>query len=74
MKLNSFTDVQSAPQSGFEFFRLSKSKDVVDICANTLRAYNKEGLPFYRKGKAVYVSKGELENFIRFKCAKEVSR
>lgn len=51
--------------SDFEFFRLDHSKEAVDICPNTLREYEKEGLPFYRKGRAVYVSKSELALFIR---------
>ena len=46
-------------------FRLSKSKEAVDICSNTLRQYNKEGLPFYRQGKAVFISRDELLTFIR---------
>lgn len=49
---------------GFDLFRLSKSKEVVDLCSNTLRQYNQEGLPFYKRGKAVFVSKTELRNFI----------
>lgn len=51
--------------SGFDLFRLTRSKDVVDVCANTLRTYHKQGLPFYRNGKAVFISKRELEVFIR---------
>jgi hypothetical protein len=51
----------------FDLFRLSKSKDVVDVCPNTLRLYHKQGLPFYRNGKAVFVSKYELAAFIRSK-------
>ncbi len=52
-------------ETGFDLFRLSKAKEVVDVCSNTLRAYNKAGLPFYRKGKAIFVSKAELAAFIR---------
>jgi hypothetical protein len=55
------------PDAGFDLFRLSKSKDVVDVSANTLRAYNREGLPFYKQGKAIFVSKTELAAFIRFR-------
>jgi hypothetical protein len=51
--------------SKFGFFRLSKSKMVVDVCPNTLRAYNSQGLPFYKVGKSVFVSYSELEAFIR---------
>lgn len=52
-------------ETGFDLFRLSKSKDVVDVCSNTLRSYFKQGLPCYNRGKAVYVSKAELAAFIR---------
>ena len=49
----------------FDLVRLSKSKEAVDICPNTLRAYHRDGLQFYRRGKAVFFSKSELEQFIR---------
>jgi hypothetical protein len=65
MKANSSNVVQSAPMVGFDLFRLSKSKDIVDVCPNTLRSYFKAGLPFYRKGKAIFISKAELGAFIR---------
>ena len=52
-------------ESSTDLFRLSKSKKVVDLAPNTLRSYNKEGLNFYKKGKAVFVSKMELDQFIR---------
>jgi hypothetical protein len=50
--------------SGFDLFRLSKSKEAVDISPNTIRAYNREGLPLYRRGKAVFVSRLELTEFL----------
>ncbi len=53
----------SAPTQ-FDLFRLSKAKKEVDVCPNTLRAYNRAGLPFYRKGKAVFISRTELRQFI----------
>jgi hypothetical protein len=65
VKPNSCTNNQSPAGANFELFRLSKSKDVVDVCSNTLRAYNKQGLPFYRQGRAIFVSKAELAHFIR---------
>ncbi len=52
--------------SGFDLFRLSKSKEVVDVCSNTLREYNRQGLPFYHRGKAIFVSKTELAQFIMY--------
>jgi hypothetical protein len=50
--------------NGFDLFRLSKSKEFVDVCPNTLRSYFRLGLPCYRRGKAVFVSKTELTEFI----------
>ena len=64
MKFNSCTTTQGG-DSGFDLFRLSKSKEIVDVCSNTLRSYFKLGLPFYNRGKAVFVSKTELDAFIR---------
>ena len=55
----------------FDLFRLSKSKEAVDVCSNTLRAYHDEGLPFYRKGKAVFISRVELAAFIRGKFSEK---
>jgi hypothetical protein len=51
--------------ASFDLFRLSKSKQVVDISPNTLREFHRKGLTFYRRGRAVFVSKAELEFFIR---------
>lgn len=59
--LLSNTDNQA---EGFDLFRLSKSKDAVDVCPNTLRDYFKQGLRYYRRGKAVFVSKSEFRAFI----------
>jgi hypothetical protein len=53
------------PGHGFDLFRLTKSKQTVDVCPNTLRAYQRQGLPFYRQGKAIFVSKTELAVFLR---------
>jgi hypothetical protein len=56
--------VTETPQS-FDLFRLTKSKAAVDLAPNTLRKFNAQGLAFYRRGRAVFVSKAELETFIR---------
>jgi len=55
--------------STFDLFRVSKGKRVVDVSPNTLRQYNDEGLPFYRRGKAVFVSKTDLAMFLRSRIA-----
>lgn len=55
---------QSVTRS-FDLFRVSAGKREVDITPNTLRAYMKRGLPAYRQGKAVFISKIELSNFIK---------
>jgi hypothetical protein len=52
-------------ESSFDLFRLSKGKRAVDICPNTLRKFNEDGLPFYRRGSAVFVSKADLASFLR---------
>ena len=55
---------------GFDLFRLSKSKREIDVCPNTLRAWNEQGLPFYKTGsKAIFVSRAEVAAFIRSKAA-----
>lgn len=51
----------------FEMFRLSNSKSEVDLAPNTLRWYHEHGLPFYHQGKAVFVSRLELAEFIKTK-------
>jgi hypothetical protein len=51
-------------QTAFDLFRLSKSKSAVDLCPNTIRAYFKMGLPSYRMGKAVFISRTQLQAFI----------
>jgi hypothetical protein len=56
---------QIAAAPGFDFARLSKSKDSVDLAPNTIRKYAKHGLPLYRLGKAVFFSKAELAAFIQ---------
>ena len=50
---------------GFDLVRLSSSKETVDVCPNTMRGYFKQGLPCYRRGKAVFFSKAELSEFIK---------
>ena len=64
MKATGFNSAQSS-ETSFDLFRLSKSKEVVDVCPNTLRSYFDQGLRFYKQGKAVFVSKTELAAFIR---------
>jgi hypothetical protein len=64
MNNNSLMRSQTS-ETGFDLFRLSKAKETVGVCANTLRLFNKQGLPFYRQGKVVFVSKSDLNAFIR---------
>jgi hypothetical protein len=63
-KANTLT-VSSNAASSFDLFRLTKSKSIVDVCSNTLRGYHAQGLPFYKRGRAIFVSKAEVEQFIR---------
>ena len=62
---NAVNKVQETSNTNFDLFRLTKSKEVVDICPNTLRAFQRQGLRFYRSGKAVFISKSELSAFIK---------
>jgi hypothetical protein len=56
---------QSERGAGFDLFRISRGKTVVDICPNTLRQFGLDGLPIYRRGKSCFISKSELAAFIR---------
>jgi hypothetical protein len=49
----------------FDMTRLTKSKLAVDLCPNSIRQYARNGLPLYRRGRAVFFSKTELEQYIR---------
>lgn len=69
MNAKNFRVAQNEPLPGFDLFRLTKAKEVVDICPNTLRAYHAQGLPFYRMGKPIFISRAELAAFIRAKAA-----
>jgi hypothetical protein len=64
MKHKTFQTTQTRAPEGFDLFRLSKSKAAVDVCPNTIRAYFRQGLPCYKRGKAVFVSRSELAQFI----------
>jgi hypothetical protein len=50
---------------GRELYRLSKSKAEVDVAPNTIRAWFKLGLPFYKRGKMIFISRAETVAFIR---------
>lgn len=52
-------------EQSFDLVRLTKSKRAVDLAPNTIREYSRAGLSLYRKGRAVFFSKAELEQFIR---------
>jgi hypothetical protein len=57
--------------NSFEMVRLSKAKREVDLSSNTIRAYAKQGLALYRKGRAVFFSREELSMFIRSTSEKQ---
>jgi hypothetical protein len=62
--VNSQLQAQSGG-SGFEMVRISKAKETVDLCANTIRSFFRQGLPKYQRGKSIFFSKSELAAFIR---------
>ena len=49
----------------FDLVRITKAKRVVDVSANTIRAYGKRGLPLYKCSKSLFFSRSELAAFIR---------
>jgi hypothetical protein len=51
--------------TSFDLIRITHAKRAVDVCPNTIRAFAKEGLNLYRKGRAVFFSRAELESHIR---------
>ena len=53
----------------FDLFRLTKSKQTVDLAPNTIRKLAKKGLRIYRHGKAAFVSRSELAAYIRANAA-----
>jgi len=58
--------------TNFDLFRLQRAKQEVGVCINTLRAYHEDGLPFYKDGKKVYVSKSELAAHIRSRSLRSI--
>jgi hypothetical protein len=51
--------------ASFDLVRITASKKFCSVAPNTIRAYAKEGLNLYRKGRAVFFSRTELEQHIR---------
>jgi hypothetical protein len=51
--------------NSFDLFRISKSKEAVDISPNTIRKFARQGgLRIYRRGKNSFASKIELRAFL----------
>jgi hypothetical protein len=57
----------------FDLRRITKSKEEVDVCPNTIRAYASEGLRLYRCGRCLFYSVTELEHFIRTRSQMEAA-
>lgn len=58
------SEQRTADSFDFDLFRLSKSKAAVDVSPNTIRGYARQGLKLRRLGRAVFVSRTELDRFI----------
>jgi hypothetical protein len=61
------TDIQHPPRPAFGFFRLSKSKQHVDLSPNTLRKLHRErGLPFFQQkgARGVFVRYADVEELL----------
>ena len=54
-----------APAASAEMVRITKAKAAVDISSNTIRAFQKRGLPLYKIGRATFFSRSDLEAFLR---------
>lgn len=64
MKEQLLAPARQPEANGFDLFRVSRGKREVDLSPNTLRTYMKAGLPAYRMGKACFVSRSQLQQFI----------
>jgi hypothetical protein len=53
----------------YDLVRISRGKKEVDLSPNTLRKYIDMGLPCYRMGKAAFISRTQLQQFIMTKGA-----
>jgi hypothetical protein len=54
MKALSFNSNHQNEATGFDLVRLSRSKETVDLCSNTIRHYSKFGLQLFKAGKAIF--------------------
>jgi hypothetical protein len=61
--------VQPEVAPSFDLVRLSRSKEAVDLCSNTIRQFFREGLRCYRMGKMVMFSRSELAAFIKARAS-----
>jgi hypothetical protein len=70
MNAVAFNRVQHNVEPPFDLVRLSKSKQSVDLCSNTIRAFFTQGLPCYPLGKMRFFSRAELAEFIKNRAQK----
>jgi hypothetical protein len=64
MSINNVSKPQPS-ETDFDLFRLGESKVTVNLSPNTLRSYNRQGLPFYGQGRTIFVSKKDLAAFLK---------
>ena len=64
--------LQALDRNGFDMVRLSEAKERLGVCGTTLRQWEKdEGFGgIYDKGRCAFVSKIELEKFLKQKGTK----
>ena len=58
-------DQQERRPTGFDLFRINAAKIEVGCTPNTIRSYIRQGLKCYKVGKAMWISRSELSEFIR---------
>lgn len=56
----------------FDLVRITAAKREVGVCSNTIRAYAREGLAIYHKGRAAFFSRTELAEHIRRTATREI--
>lgn len=73
MNANALTQVVNGPAPKSDLFKLTRSSDEVGLCPNTLRTLFRKGLPHYRLGRLVLVSRSEVESFVKSGYRSQVS-
>lgn len=58
-------DTVPMTENSFDLVRITHTKEEVDISTEMIRAYCRQGLRLYKVGKAAFISRTELADFIK---------